>query len=195
MQKLISIEGVDGCGKSTVVTYLNHYLSKHFKTFIASEPHTDYGKLAKFGDNELTIGDHIFLWWLARRKQQHYFTSQDFDIIIKDRYYDSTFVYAYDTIMKYDLKETNYDERLFIKPNATFILVAEPDILIKRINTRDAKEDQYGSIHVDKIEKRQQRFISLPKQHPNRKTQIIDTTKLRPNEIVNQIVDTMFGEK
>ena len=157
---LISFEGLDGCGKTTIVNKLINY-SKNKKIYLSCESDNEFGKLAKFGNNKISNLDTVYLWWLARRLEQNNKDYKNADIILKDRYYDSTYVYQE---LKYNkcLLKHNYDERYFNKPNLTFIIDISVETSIKRKQNRLNDNDLHNSNNLNLLNERRYDFLNLP---------------------------------
>ena len=148
--KFIVLEGIDGCGKSTQVDLLYHYLMEKYpqKRFELHKEATD-GPVGKLLREEYLSGkrncpeEMINLLYLADR-YEHIFGENgilnklnDGVNIICDRFYYSSFVY--DTYMKYptfdDLESNMYNawNESFINivnKNAMFLDAVVPDLVV-----------------------------------------------------------------
>ena len=188
--KLIAFEGIDGSGKSSVLKAVNDILNNdNYKTYISYEPATFFGKLAKYGGPDLNKEDTVYLWWLARRYEQSLSQFKSADIVLKDRYYDTTWVYQ--KLENTTLEMHNFDERSFIKPEHTIIFDVNPTLAIQRmsqsrnINPKDLYEND--SLHV--FEERRQGFLKLAELHKSWRTfSIIKTDHMTLNEVIGTTI-------
>lgn len=155
----VSFEGVDGTGKSTIIENIQKKLSKEYKVVIYNEPSNQYGRTAKFGDPGLKKLDLINLWWTDRRFELNKLENQDYDIVLADRYYDSTFVYLNEYLDNIMVQQ-NYNHNYFLKPDITFVLHCPTEVLIERIKER-VTTDVFESLEVDLIDLRNKIFQQL----------------------------------
>ena len=171
----IAFEGVDGVGKTSIINILIDMLSHH-KLYIYSEPSNEFGYIAKYGDSNALLHDIdlLYLWWVARKYEIRKFGFQNADIILADRYYDSTYVYLnkyFDKHMTYH----NYDSNFFPQPDITFVLEAESHITLTR--SREDMIDRFKPSDITKIDDRKKIFRELTKlpQNKNRLFYFIET--------------------
>jgi dTMP kinase len=185
MPKLITFEGIDGCGKTSVVKLIQTFLKNaDFTTYLSYEPGNKFGEMAKFGSNNLEIKDTVYLWWLSRRFEQNLFLSKpEIQFVLKDRYYDSTYVYQ--DLKNTDLEEHNFNENYFMKPHLTVFLDVDPKTSIDRVSGRfKEKDDLYETEQLEILEKRRNSFKEIiEKQSSWRSFQVIDTTSRTIDEV------------
>lgn len=183
--KLISFEGLDGAGKTTVMNQIITIMqNSDLKTYLSYEPSNPFGKMAKFGDNNVTPGDARFLWWLARRQEQQKFENMDVDLVFKDRYYHSTWVYqGLEGTIAQDL---NFDPTVFRKPDLTIFLDVAPEVSLQRMNTiKDRPIDLYETHEIEALTKRRASFHRVFREYTNSKRLVtIDTTELDIAQVV-----------
>ena len=196
MPKLITFEGLDGCGKTTVIDGLLPILKDKYKVYLSYEPGNMFGHFAKFGCPGLGIESSIYLWWLARQFEQNKPEYKSADIVIKDRYYDSTYVYQ--QLYKYkELCNINYDPLYFNKPDLTFILdVVNIQTLNDRIKTN--KKDLFETMDGTKLIHRRYQYINLINIFKERKFRIIDCDDKSIDDIIGECSREIFnliGEK
>lgn len=182
MEKLfITFEGIEGCGKSTQAKLLAEYLqNNNHQVVLTREPGgTNISEQIRSiildpKNSEMTPETELLLYLAARN--QH--TAQKIipalnnkQIVISDRYYDSTF--AYQGVAR----KINYDKILYMNSFATYNLI--PDITfimdipvyesIKRIMHKklDRLEQEPEEFHKNvrdaflKLASKEKRFIIL----------------------------------
>lgn len=181
---LVSFEGIDGCGKTTIINEIKKTLDKTHNVYLSYEPGNIFGEIAKFGNDKLFLpNSNILLWWLSRLYEQNLNEFRSANIVLKDRYYDSSFVYQ-NLLNNKTLFEMNYNE-CFIVPNITFIFKIDINIAISRILEKN-KFDQYEDDDYNKLKHRQQEFLKLPYLFPERNIKIIDVTNKSILDIHNE---------
>jgi len=143
MSGLVVLEGIDGCGKSSVAKALAEAIGK--RAVLTREPtdswigkavkRGDRGKISPYTDALLFMADRAkhteqMREWIAKGK-----------LVVSDRYYHSTVAYqaAYlEDIFKGDafkwLLEANL--RISIRPDLTVLLVIPPELGLERIGSR-----------------------------------------------------------
>ena len=181
---LITFEGLDGCGKTTIVERIKDILKEKYKVYLSYEPGNMFGHLAKFGCPGLEKQDSLYLWWLARRFEQNKPEYKSADIILKDRYYDSTFVYQN---LQFDntLTTHNYDFAFFQQPDLTIILDIDYQLALNR--TKKRKDDgQFEVKDVEVLLERKNMFNNLKLDFPEREFLIIVVDELSIDEIVDE---------
>ena len=98
--------------------------------------------------------------------------SKDVNVILCDRYYHSTI--AYQCAQGIDSQLIIDANSKFPKPDITFILDLSPDIALKRMKSRDEKEEKFEKTEF--MIRLQQNFINLPKLLANDNIKIIDAS-------------------
>ena len=134
----IVFEGIDGSGKSSVITRLKKYLEAcNFMVKVTAEPtHSELGDyiLTKRGLSPETEA-LLFTADRSMHTEQIKKWMEKGYIVICDRYYGSTF--AYQSVAGMDvnwLKTIN--SRVVIKPDVTILMDIDPVISLKRVNER-----------------------------------------------------------
>lgn len=196
---LISFEGCDGVGKSTQCKKIAHYLRQNIKNdfVFTSESHSDlFGEKILKLSNEYKLHFHsqIMIWFALRVEHwKMHIEPLNKKIIIYDRFIDSTIVYQ--AMMNNQDPQIIYDlHRKFSlpMPEITFLLTTDVNILKQRLNKRQ-RTDQYDSATIKTIIKRQQCYLQLAKQDPQR-IKIIDTGILTNHQVTSEII-THLREK
>lgn len=174
--KLIVFEGLDGSGKtSTLNGVMNIFKNMNYKIYYSYEPSDPFGRMAKFGEHGVTSSQSMFLWWLARVREQQKYKNLDVNIVFKDRYYDSTYVYQN---LEGSAKEFNFDSSYFYKPDLTILLDIEPQLALARKLALNPTVDLHETDDLVVLEKRREQFLEIVKQQKNqRRFAIIDTSQ------------------
>ncbi|MCG2825907.1 MAG: dTMP kinase [Thermoplasmatales archaeon] len=146
--KLITFEGIDGSGKTTVCKKVYEELKKKMRIVLVTEPTKTWlgdavrrvmdEKVSPFTGALLFMADHANL---VEKIKEYLDNGTN---VICDRYNDSS--YAYQGVeLKNILAEYNIDaveylmniqKPFTITPNLTFLFVIEPEIAMKRISYR-----------------------------------------------------------
>ena len=153
----ITFEGLEGSGKSSIISFLVRYLKKkRLSVKIFREPgSTKVGELLRniLLDKKKVISPYTeLLLYLAARTQlieeKLKKAFKDYDVIICDRFYDSTIAYQ-----GYGLKLGKMVEKvvnifsLGIKPDLTILLDGNVKKGLKRIKDKDRIEKRPLSFH------------------------------------------------
>ena len=136
---LISIEGIDGTGKTTLAKLLTtHYNTKYIK--FPSE-NNEIGKLIKKILNDsfvLSFNEAVSLQMLFTINKMLEIENLSYsysEIVIMDRYIDSALVYGY--LDNIPLNYTYELNKFLPTPHLTLILDASPEICIERLRKRN----------------------------------------------------------
>ncbi|MCF7907393.1 MAG: dTMP kinase [Candidatus Omnitrophica bacterium] len=171
----ITIEGLEGCGKSSVIKFLNNFLRrKKFSVKIYREPgSTAIGeKIRKIlldkKNKKLSAHTELLLYLAARTQlieEELEKSLLKYDFVICDRFFDSTLVYqGFALGLK---KATELSVKIFslgIKPDLTFYLDLPAKKGLSRLKTRDRIESRPLNFH-NKLRKG---FLQLSKRYPRR---------------------------
>ncbi|MEM3396086.1 MAG: dTMP kinase [Thermoplasmata archaeon] len=143
--KFITIEGIDGTGKSTLIPALKSFIEElGLEVTVTTEPtDTWLGKNVKRGfTEEISPFTETFLF-LADRCEHTKWVREEVrkgKIVLCDRYADST--YAYQGAALENIIEKPMDwlieisRHVVIEPDLTILLVAKPETVIQRIAPR-----------------------------------------------------------
>lgn len=179
---LISVEGIEGCGKSTLINHLTKELPAQFshKTFhYFREPGaTKWGEKIRaiLLDQELSRNPmaevYLFLSSRSQLIQQHLIPllEQENNVIILDRFSDSTFAYqgyAQGLDVNY-LKKLHLGPGLGLTPSKTIYLRISAETSLKRQQIRNQSKDYFEQWSLDKIQKLVKGFDQLASDEPNR---------------------------
>lgn len=148
----IAIEGIDGCGKGTVITKLADYLfkkTKKYSVILTREPtYGEYGArirqiLAKEKDPVAGAKRCFYLYVKDRKDHLKRLISplykQKGNIIISDRYYHSTI--AFQHVQGNSMTRLIKVHEKFLKPDLTIILDLPAEKAIKRCGGKEKFED------------------------------------------------------
>lgn len=180
--RFISLEGIDGTGKSTQIQKLYQYLQeRNYKTTITREPGGTTGaeKIREILLNQdLNNMTRTLLFQASRIENVKNVVipaiKNDY-IVLTDRFIDSTMVYqgqslGKDLILKIHEKTT---ENLF--PDITFLLIADIPVAMARIHRRGLS-NQFDNLERYHYESLQKSFLNLAQDFPER-IKIIDANK------------------
>lgn len=198
---LISFEGIDGCGKSTQIDLLKKYLeSKGLNFFVFREPGgTDISErvrsLLLHDSDEMDSVTELLLFSAARSQliveKVNPLIAKN-EIVILDRFYDSTTAYQGYGRGSRDLESIHILNRLASHstvPDITFYLRIDPELA--HVRTAEFSKDRMESAGIeffrlvsngyDELAKVENRFV------------IIDASKTI-DEIHSKIIETLKGQ-
>lgn len=147
--KFITIEGIDGSGKSTVAKAVYQYLKrKGYKVKLTTEPtNTMIGQAVKEAITKKSNPFEEVLFFMVDRVQHTQKIRNWLEkgiSVISDRYCDSTYAYQGATLENH-LKNIKKDSVEWLKeigesftlvPDMTFLLIVEPKTAIQRLANR-----------------------------------------------------------
>jgi len=186
--KIISFEGVEGVGKTTIITSLLEKLKDRGLK-------VEYYKEPMFFREEIfskSIEDYeyLFLLFSASRKKMLENINKEADLVIIERYIDSTLVYQF---LPLQLKGKTLELKFFtdfieniifegnkdLYPLITFVLVADKKDLRKRKITKtfDTNDDLI-----------QKQYCLLPYLFPKRMFVYLNTSKRSKEKIVEEVL-------
>ena len=172
--KLITFEGIDGCGKSTQARLFFEKLN--FNTgqcILTREPGGSTG--AEEIRNLLVTGNvkrwssetEILLFTAARRDHIERViipAMQKNKTVISDRFFDSTRVYqGAARVELFDLVNKLHDLIIKLVPDLTFVIDMEPENALKRGLERLSGEDRFEEFGINFQTKIRKSFIELTK--------------------------------
>ena len=203
----ITIEGIDGSGKTTQIDKLADFFQRANKpTLITSEP-AKYGTMGdqiytiiKENKESTPICDLLLVYTLRNLHVKHVIKPaiKQNKIVICGRYIDSSIVYYANNLEKYDqavddimnLHNMAADN---LMPNLTFLLDIPAKIATQRILERGEinKRDKFDNMKVEKMESIRQIFLHNANCGIGKdRTHVIDGT-LNENAIFECILETI----
>jgi len=193
---LIVIEGIDGCGKSTVAENLKKKLEeKGYKVFLTKEPYNikirelireiieKEHELDEYNGKILALlfaaDRHLHQLEIKRKISEGY-------IVISDRYYHSSFAYQilYKGISIDFIKSIT---PFLVRPDYVFILDVPIEVAIDRLSIRD-KRTKYEE--KETLEKVRKNYLSLKDILKDEKIFIIDNNR-SVDETVREILSIL----
>lgn len=200
--RLITFEGIEGCGKSTLAKELYEYLkSKNYKVIFTREP--GGGKLGEkireiLLSNEFEIPDYSELFLFLASRYEHTKNViiprlKEGYIVISDRYMDSTVAYqGYGR--KIDLKlleKLNEIATLGIKPDLTFLIDLPEEISFNRL--KDKILDRIESEEIEFYKRVRFGYVEIARNEPLRfiildGTMELQTLKQKVFEITENLI-------
>ncbi len=170
----ITLEGIEGSGKSSLLNFLNKFFrKKKLSVKIFRDPgSTNLGeKIRKFlldKKSRVSVYAELFLYLAARAQlieEKLYKALKSYDVVICDRFYDSTIAYQ-----GYGLELGKIAETLSLKfsfgivPDLTIILDTDVKRGLSRIKNKDRIERRPLSFHL----KVKEGYKKLAKRFPSR---------------------------
>lgn len=200
--RLITFEGIEGCGKSTLAKELYEYLkSKSYKVIFTREP--GGGKLGEkireiLLSNEFEIPDYSELFLFLASRYEHTKNViipklKEGYIVISDRYMDSTIAYqGYGR--KIDLKlleKLNEIATLGVKPDLTFLIDLPEEISFNRL--KDKILDRIETEEIEFYKRVRFGYIEIARNEPLRfiildGTMELQTLKQKVFEITENLI-------
>lgn len=178
----ITVEGLEGSGKSSVIRFIRKYLKdKGYSLKVYREPGTTkVGEkirriLLDKKNKKLSRHTELLLYLAARTQLIEEKLQKDlskYDVIVCDRFFDSTSVYQGYGL---GLGKIVFDSvKLFalgVKPDVTFFLDTKPEVGLSRLNSKDRIESRPLVFH----KKLRSGFLKLAKKYPQR-IKVIDAS-------------------
>lgn len=143
MAGLIVLEGIDGCGKSTVAKAVADMLGP--KAVLTREPTDSWiGKAVRKGEEKEISPYTDALLFMADRAQHTLEMSgliAKGKTVVTDRYYHSTVAYQTASLRRRSLGDNfgwllEANMRISIRPDVTFVLIVDPETAIERVGRR-----------------------------------------------------------
>lgn len=199
----ITIEGLEGSGKSSVIGFLTKLLKKRgYKVKIFREPGTTsvgekIRKILLDKKNKKLSHHTELLLYLAARTQLIEEKLDDaylrYDFIVCDRFFDSTLAYqGYGLGMGKIVEDSVKMFSLGIVPDLTLFLDAPPKEGLKRIKNKDRIESRDLSFH----KRLRKGYLALAKKYP-RRIKVVDARGKLPDiyERVEKFLKTPSKKK
>jgi len=189
MAGLIILEGIDGCGKSTVAKRLAKALGEN--VVLTREPTDSWmGKAVKDGDGKEVSPYTDALLFMTDRA--YHVTEMVEEIkkgklIVCDRYYHSTVAYQTASLKRKGLGDNfgwllDANTRIAIKPDVTYLLRVPVDVALERMSDRPEKSRFEKAEFLQEVSTNYDRLASM-----DSTIVMIDATK-DPDEVLEQIL-------
>ena len=194
----ISIEGIEGCGKSTLVNGLSEHLqNKKIGHVITKEPgSTSIGKILRkiLLDKKQQISPLTELLLMFSDRLDHLDkvikpSLKEGKIVITDRYIDSTYAYqgAGRGISK-DIIDNLVTQTEILLPDKTILLDLDPVIGLKRASSRN-ELDRFESENLEFHKRLRKSFLKAAETHPERF--LIINAEDEPKEILQSVINKL----
>ena len=169
----IVVDGIDGSGKSEIIKMLHNYLfskNKKYRILTTREPtNGKYGNQIREmlrNEKDPQSSSSILTELFVKDREDHLKNSigpflkksnkDELNIVLCDRYYYSTI--AFQGAQGLDTNELIKKNGKFRKPDLTFILDAEPELALKRIEYREKEKFE----KLEFMKKIRENFLKLP---------------------------------
>jgi len=195
----ISVEGIEGCGKSTLVKGLGQYLHlKNIEYVITKEPgSTSIGKILRtiLLDRNQKIDPLTELTMMFSDRLDHLDkvikpSLEKGKIVISDRYIDSTYAYqgAGRGISKTIIDNLVRNTEIML-PDRTILLDLDPEVGLKRASLRN-ELDRFELEKLDFHKRLRKSFLDAADDNPNRF--LIVDAKQEPDNILQLVINKLF---
>ena len=194
----ISIEGIEGCGKSTLVNGLSEHLqNKKIGHVITKEPgSTSIGKILRkiLLDKKQQISPLTELLLMFSDRLDHLDkvikpSLKEGKIVITDRYIDSTYAYqgAGRGISK-DIIDNLVTQTEILLPDKTILLDLDPEIGLKRASSRN-ELDRFESENLEFHKRLRKSFLKAAETNPERF--LIINAEDEPKKILLSVINKL----
>lgn len=168
--KFITVEGIDGAGKSSVCRFIKEYLAEKTNSVVKlieqNKKHPVGLMVRKFISDSYAkksspnVFLHLFLAGIQETIEKEIIPSlNNNEFVVSDRFLLSTKVYQNDA---YHAEENcNRIEEDFVKPDYTFILDIDPVIALQRVQIRNGVSDVFETSDITILEERRANFLRL----------------------------------
>ena len=187
----ISVEGMDGVGKTTSCKLLAQKLGYIFSDknlrFLFDEGES-YENYFRIRDKVNNSPDRLFTSWFYGLGNIYLHTMFKYQKVVTDRYFLSNYAWsgAEQNIEVYDLlvKKLGF-------PDLTVILYADEAAIAARIKGRDEHDKDIAKVHLAKQKYEKMIYFCERYKMPY---MVIDTSNLSPDEVVECIVKRIEGK-
>ena len=195
----ISVEGIEGCGKSTLVNGLSQYLQeKKIECVITKEPgSTSIGKILRsiLLDKNQKIDPLTELTMMFSDRLDHLDkvikpSLEKGKIVITDRYIDSTYAYqgAGRGISK-NLIDNLVRKTEIMLPDRTILLDLDPEVGLKRASSRN-ELDRFESENLEFHKRLRKSFLDAADANPDRFFTV--DAEQEPDNILQSVINQLF---
>ena len=186
--KFISIEGIEGAGKSTQLTFIKNYLAEQGKTVVVTrEPGgTELGEqirtlLLSPSDTPMSVNTELLLMFAARAEHIAQVITPALergDWVISDRFTDATFAYQGGGrgIDQQRIEQIAQWTLNGLKPDVTFLFDLPVEVGQQRVISRNEDIDRFEQEKVDFFQKIRDCYLQRAEDEPER-IKVIDSTK------------------
>lgn len=187
---IVSIEGVDGSGKTTVASLLFKELTKCFLDFVVELYHEPAFFTTEIYSTNIHNSKYLtLLFLLSRRKLLQSIKKEKNKIIILDRYIDSTLVYQVLMQKVIDFRNFIYIHQKLIFdfsefPDITFVLHAN----VKDIEKRIKEKQNHKLFDKENLQFIQDLYKKIAFIFSNRLFYFFDTSTTDANKIVEEML-------
>ncbi len=186
--KFISIEGIEGAGKSTQLAFIQHYLREQGKTVVVTrEPGgTELGEqirtlLLSPSETPMAVNTELLLMFSARAEHIAQVITPALergDWVISDRFTDATFAYqgggrGIDSQRIEQIAEWTLSG---LQPDVTFLFDLPVEIGQQRVISRNEDIDRFEQEKVDFFQKIRDCYLQRAEDEPER-IKVIDATQ------------------
>ncbi|MCS6956121.1 MAG: deoxynucleoside kinase [Candidatus Calescibacterium sp.] len=190
---IVSIEGADGTGKSTIANLLYHKMVSEFSYLSVEKYHEPMFFEEEIYNSSINDSKYLFLLFLvARKKLIKLIDTRQNRIVIMDRYIDSTFVYQalFQRVVDFDSlvyfhQQIVFENNGYFWPDITFILEAD----LEDIKTRIKKKNNSKLFDGSELEYIQKLYKILPIIFSNRVFYFFNTSVLTKEDVVQNMFD------
>ena len=179
MSLFISLEGMDGCGKSTQARLLKAWLEETGREAVLTrEPGGSPGAeeirtLLLSGDpGRWSCEAELLLFAAARRDHVERTIQPALEhgrIVVCDRFADSTRVYqARAREGMREIVDRLHDLMIACEPDLTLLIDVDPETALSRANRRGGRENRFESLGMDVHRRIREGFLELARECPQR---------------------------
>jgi len=185
--KFISIEGIEGAGKSTQLAFIQQFLTDHGKQLtVTREPGgTELGEQVRSlllapTDTPMAVNTELLLMFAARAEHVAQVIRPALergDWVLSDRFTDATFAYQGGGrgINQQRIRELEQWTLSGLQPDVTFLFDLPVELGQQRVLNRNQGVDRFEQEKVDFFEKVKQCYLQRAKNDPKR-IKVIDAS-------------------
>jgi dTMP kinase len=203
MSKFYVIEGGEGVGKSTQINLLQEYFEKNnIPSIKTKEPGGSYiaEKIGQLILSQAADIDELTTFYLFQASRREHLINtiipnlKQGNIVICDRYYDSTDVYQNKIPVEFrnrckleTLKVDNYYDSYSV-PNVVFLLDLDAKKALERVKNRVKLNNYYDNVSLEIFEERRRLYLEIAKKNPRIYVINADREKNEIHEEIIQII-------